>query len=802
MRKIFAALIIGVFVIAGCNKTAEMERVEYRPSLKVKPGDYIIPVFDPDNMRIPFPNDLLIDKTTGKVNIPVLPTDTQAETMMKWQLNTLDGFSTSTTIYVDFTYPISLTSVEGNVLIINTKKFTSAIVSGSPVTDAIVPFTAEFEPLGGKNRLILHPLHLLEPSTQYVVILKKGIRGINGKEVSPSPVYLFLKNDKPLYNKATSSSTLPALSDEEAKQLEEMREQLQDLFTGLEKTGLATKDDILFLWSFTTLSVGKTLKKIVTGIVEESQRNPSEFEASFDDGESKIVPAICVYAPDLRPDLCGALQPDPHLRALYDLFVSSGYGLQVSWVVEGYFYTRNYRALLGYFSDDLSYLPEKIRFILTIPSGRTLESMRGMAQPVTDPFPVIIYQHGITRNKNDIFLVANGFALAGFATFAIDLPDHGERREGDVDINGDGTPDGDRFIDPSNILTTRDRMRQAVVDLEILTQVIKHWKFDVFYSSDNTNWTGYGNGVTDLPAKNPYTGEDEIYFVGHSLGAIIGGVFMAMSPDVKVGVLNSGGGEVARLIATSPAFAGFMMQSIAGTLGMDVNSNQFKQFWYDYINSVQWIVDGADPANYARYWSMEPLYTAGNQPVIKKILLVGSRFDPVVPDANRDLLAVEGGLISDYSDLLTESVLPPSLPLDKGGYVVLNSYKSYTVDVTSLPPYFSPYIVDGQLNIGSPSLLLTPARVNPDLSLADCTPADPTGCVAYLPFYLEMYNEMDSFLATGGNYIKISSKSDYLPDTATCTYLGSNPAMCTDPRYQLACYLCQYWDVPLVWDGR
>ena len=40
-------------------------------------------------------------------------------------------------------------------------------------------------------------------------------------------------------------------------------------------------------------------------------------------------------------------------------------------------------------------------------------------------WPVLIFQHGITRNREDMFAVADSFGAGGFAVVAIDLPLHG-----------------------------------------------------------------------------------------------------------------------------------------------------------------------------------------------------------------------------------------------------------------------------------------------------------------------------------------------------------------------------------------
>ncbi len=810
MKKIFVIMAI-IILLASCNKDAGIEVVSFKPELKPSPGDYIIPVVDPDNMRIPFPNDLLIDQTTGKINIPVTSEDSQMETVLKWQLNTLNGFSTSTTIYVDFTYPIAISTITANdVLILNTRKFQLSLVpqSGVSVTDAIVPFRPEFFYLNGKNRLVLHPEEVLEPGTTYVVLLKRGIKGVNGVDVSPSPFYLFLKNENPLYDSATSSSTVPALSDDEAKLLEQLREKLQDLFLGLDKTGLATKDDILMLWSFTTVSVGNTLKEIISDIITDSENNPENYVARFDDFSTlvtSVVPAICVYAPSTAPQICGNVPDNPTLKAIYDNLNAMGYGLQVSWVIEGYFYTRNYRALLGYFTDDLSWLPEKLHFLLTLPAGG-------------GPFPVVIYQHGITRNKKDIFLVANGFAMGGLAVAAIDLPDHGERVEGEVDLNGDGTPDGDHFIDPQNLLTTRDRMRQAVIDLVIFSKVLKNWD----RITDTFNFGGHFIPVNDFASPSPSEGwvkpdgvadlSDRLYFVGHSLGGIIGGVFMAMSPDVKVGVLNSAGGEVARIIGNSLAFSPSLMKVMGDVLGYTPGTYEFSQFWYDFVNAAQWLVDQADPVNYARMWNEEPVYNTDGHfyqpgsdeiPMKKKVLMVGSRFDPVVPDVYRDVLAETGGLYSNYTDYLTTTTL-----VDDGGYILWNSYSTYDIgdqmcqrvwpefQLVNLLPYYLDYGNGAtSISIGSHVLMLTPAKIYCDLSVASTSPDS----VWYLPHYLEMYTEIDSFLASDGALVKVEDKASYLPSQSVCANFEQNQSLCSDPNYQLACYLCSYWGKDIVY---
>ena len=52
------------------------------------------------------------------------------------------------------------------------------------------------------------------------------------------------------------------------------------------------------------------------------------------------------------------------------------------------------------------------------------------------PFPIVMYQHGITSNKESLLAFADALASQGYAAVAIDLPLHGSRG---FDVDNDGT---------------------------------------------------------------------------------------------------------------------------------------------------------------------------------------------------------------------------------------------------------------------------------------------------------------------------------------------------------------------------
>lgn len=73
------------------------------------------------------------------------------------------------------------------------------------------------------------------------------------------------------------------------------------------------------------------------------------------------------------------------------------------------------------------------------------------------PYPFVLFQHGGTQNKLDVFQLAGPLAEAGFALVAIDLPFHGDRS------GGGGGSDMD-IIDFNDPLKARDNLRQASAD--------------------------------------------------------------------------------------------------------------------------------------------------------------------------------------------------------------------------------------------------------------------------------------------------------------------------------------------------
>jgi pimeloyl-ACP methyl ester carboxylesterase len=167
-------------------------------------------------------------------------------------------------------------------------------------------------------------------------------------------------------------------------------------------------------------------------------------------------------------------------------------------------------------------------------------------------WPVAIFGHFLTGHKDGTpHQVASMLAAQGLATIAINTVGHGFGPLGlltvnrldqppvrlpaggrGIDQNGDGLIDSLKGFEaavPRRIIGQRDGRRQTVVDLMQLVRVIQI-------------------GVDVDGDERPDLDPSRIYYLGQSLGGMIGIVLLAVEPNVRAGVLNVAG-------AASPEWA-------------------------------------------------------------------------------------------------------------------------------------------------------------------------------------------------------------------------------------------------------
>jgi hypothetical protein len=129
---------------------------------------------------------------------------------------------------------------------------------------------------------------------------------------------------------------------------------------------------------------------------------------------------------------------------------------------------------------------------------------------------------------------------------------------------------GRHYINLSNLLNTRDNLRQSVSDLFALTRAIG-------------GLNAGGNTFTS-----------EIYFLGHSLGAIVGVTFTSIETNVHDAVFAFGGGAVAKILDGSAAFGPSIAAGLAAN-GIVKGTPDYESF----LGAAQTVVDSGDSINYA-----------------------------------------------------------------------------------------------------------------------------------------------------------------------------------------------------------
>lgn len=144
------------------------------------------------------------------------------------------------------------------------------------------------------------------------------------------------------------------------------------------------------------------------------------------------------------------------------------------------------------------------------------------------PYPFVLYQHGGGQSPTDIFLVAQQLAAAGFAFFAIDLPEHGHRGP------ADGTANDLDYIHFEDLIATRSNFQQTVADhMAIMTGL------------DAVN--AALEPITGAPVTlDPARG----FYMGMSIGAISGSITFATTPNLRAGAVFVGAGGYPELVST------------------------------------------------------------------------------------------------------------------------------------------------------------------------------------------------------------------------------------------------------------
>ena len=713
MNKLAVSIAVALALgLTACDDSLKEIKEEIGDNT-VKPASRV--VFDPGaaTPRLSVPNDLLFQGTTDGT----LTTDSGATpdySNPQVALGALDGWSTQNpfTVQIDFPAGVGLNAdsaaLPGAVRVFDIISAgpTSADADCRPLTqghackivDELV-FGSDFASGAKGNSVAVIPLKPLKAATTYLLVLTSIVKDTTGESVAPSTSYELVKQD---------DESLP-LSSASQVALQKLINSFED---AAESEGI-DRESIIYTAAITTQSTDIVLNTVKQLIASSAASRPLMVQPlGYNAGQALvsaglIQPADAVltnpaYAAATTALVYGGTVSLPYYSpvptddnklapltgrwlAKYDspvtllgaiqagLLNPADLGLTPSDL-------QNPANLLGFDVpglDDARHLTkfnpipnetelDQVPVLMTVPDLAQINLLRGAQglPPTTMPaggWPVVIFQHGITGEKENALAIAGTLAYQGYAMVAIDHMLHGARGfeveipdgEGGtktVVINATDNSATD-YMNLQSLLTTRDNVRQSISDILALRVALNV------------------SNLTQSGTINP----TKVSFIGHSLGGITGttAIAMANTPvqsttlsaeqkaaiDALYGIdtatLAMPGGAIANFLLDSasfgplirasvilgseslkPGFAGYIQTNGAaclpfaddaqrfagcaaqfvdayiGSLGDSTAANAIANTFAQFSFAAQTVIDSGDPSNYAQHMvaSATPTY--------------------------------------------------------------------------------------------------------------------------------------------------------------------------------------------------
>jgi hypothetical protein len=617
----------------------------------------------------PYPSNLHLDET-GHVALPGLP---GAAGGAAAELNTLaalrnqTGFGLSTALFFPFEGPLDPASLEQSVALVD--------LDASPPT--LLPFRTATRERDGHLVVVAPPIgQPLYPGRRYGAFVSINARGSDGLPVR-APELLRAALGLP----AMAGAALP-----DPGSVARVAGLLQPLVAVLPALGLGV-DQLASATVFTTGDPAAELFEIRAQLEEDAAPEASVLPRNLPGGGQGTA---AIYTRAELDDYFGV--PAEELPG-GDNASADGQGRALAhgalgFVIHGYFdspwFLSADPSVGGIIQRDTSgrfavKAVVEIPFVLALPdcpgaSGCSYQSLR-----------IAVFTHGLGSSRRAALSVANGLAQRGIATIGIDLPFHGSRFPGAVDLmnafNGQATPDqigDDAGLDPVFAFSLlgdapaevqfspramADSFRQSAIDLMQLARLV-------------TSPRGFSRFQLLDPALANLrfdTAGGKLVYTGESFGSINGVAPFVVEPSFGAAALSVGGGgfltyTVGYSAEYEPMFYAIIRVILgAGFDDMDGGSEQagLHPEFHPALNIFQQAFEPGDPLTYARLAAVTP--PAGQAP--KHTLLIVARNDESVPNIANEALGEALGLTFVGADPQTFPRFTP-LPaavLDAGG---------------------------------------------------------------------------------------------------------------------------------------
>ncbi|MFL6653751.1 MAG: alpha/beta hydrolase family protein [Sulfurifustis sp.] len=583
-------------------------------------------------------------------------------------LNTLDGFNPQPRLTIPFSGPIDVASVSSDTIFLVSL---GSIGGGGSFGHKVGISQIVWDPA----TLTLHAEsdEFLEPHTRYALIVTNGVRDTSGHPIVGGDFHD------------------------------------SDAFEAIERTRGLHHDRAVAATVFTTLSTTAVIEKI-RDQVKAAAVAPVDFNIGTNGERAVFAFSPAVTALQRRQVGANTFVNNPLPTILLTGLALPGTGA-IGQIAYGRFTSPNY------LTDGAIITPVGTRTGTPVTHGANTIYF-SLFTPATpkpaDGWPVAIVGHGFGDSREGLpFTVAGSLARQGIATIAINVVGHGGGPLGTitvttptqtvtfpsggrgVDQNGDGVIEGTEGVTavrPNSLRGSTDGLRQTITDLMQLVREIE------------TGIDVDGDGSGDLDSSR-------IYYTGQSFGGIYGTMFLAVEPDVHVGVPNVPGGPAIEIIRLSPFFRNTLFAPVAAARGLTNNpggATPAEQFieniplrneparinnvpgamaLQEFIDRSEWAAQVGDPVSYAPHVRREPL--PGVAP--KAVIIQFAKGDQIVPNPTATAILRSGDLADRATYFRTDlfydtqprplpaSISPPIYP-----HVFLNTFSPVGAAAVSL----------------------------------------------------------------------------------------------------------------------
>jgi hypothetical protein len=405
--------------------------------------------FDPQHAIVPFPNNLVLDPTTGKVNLPMSACEPPALTQIRTGvLNQLDGFGTYETVMTTTmtAAPDPATAVPSTFAMY---KIAEGTTEENPIGAPQIPLDVKVTqsirftagacnlPPGFINTIALVPMVPLDQRSTYVVIVKSSLKPASGGDFYPSALWSLVRQAKDPVTLDANGNVIAENTpldptdptDANGNGIPDSIEQLRGIdqlwkahAAGLgfiDATGAVTgRDDILVAWTFTTQTTTDPLDPTVANSPAQQEVNatPAKFGGFLSLVKASGAPSTDAFLSGvLGAGNCAALG----CANVGDVLIGA-YGSPLFQVL-GPNPLSGGPQIPGQWDDPVHPTVQdpnqKIYALVMIPAGPT---------PAAG-WPTVIFGHGLGGSKENLFAFGPQLASTGFASVAIDFQAQGMR---------------------------------------------------------------------------------------------------------------------------------------------------------------------------------------------------------------------------------------------------------------------------------------------------------------------------------------------------------------------------------------